>query len=207
MADGQWLVVYTSSTGTFTRKAIARQWVVQYRSNGNAAAQFGLARSGFRTWGGAWSARAPQPPSGPTAGCSAGWRRRCCSHQSYKWSGNPGCALPCPRWSGTGCRRSSCPSPRCCSPGQGSPCRPLQHSVMARHYTLMPWRLWRTGLTISELLKHSWRQAYFEGSRPEWCISTTYHAWDTPFWLGTLDIMLEIHHSGREPSIYYFIDY
>ena len=29
--------------------------------------------------------------------------------------------------------------------------------------------------------------AYFEGSRPEWCISTIYHAWDTPFWSGTLD--------------------
>ena len=31
--------------------------------------------------------------------------------------------------------------------------------------------------------------------------SPQYHAWDTPFWLGTLDIMLEIHHSGWEPSI------
>ena len=26
-----------------------------------------------------------------------------------------------------------------------------------------------------------------EGSRPEWCISPIYHAWDTPFWLGTLE--------------------
>ena len=29
---------------------------------------------------------------------------------------------------------------------------------------------------------------YIEGFRPEWCISTIYHAWDTPFWSGTLDI-------------------
>ena len=27
-----------------------------------------------------------------------------------------------------------------------------------------------------------------EGFRPEWRISTIYHVWDTPFWLGTLDI-------------------
>ena len=31
---------------------------------------------------------------------------------------------------------------------------------------------------------------YIEGSRPEWCISTVYHAWDTPFWSGTLHIIL-----------------
>ena len=31
-----------------------------------------------------------------------------------------------------------------------------------------------------------------EGFRPEWCISTTYHAWDTPFWLGTLDLLLQL---------------
>ena len=30
---------------------------------------------------------------------------------------------------------------------------------------------------------------HFEGFRPEWCISTIYHAWDTPFWLGTLDLV------------------
>ena len=28
-----------------------------------------------------------------------------------------------------------------------------------------------------------------EGYRPEWCISTIYNAWDTPFWSGTLEIM------------------
>ena len=27
-----------------------------------------------------------------------------------------------------------------------------------------------------------------EGSQPEWRISTIYHAWDAPFWLGTLEI-------------------
>ena len=32
------------------------------------------------------------------------------------------------------------------------------------------------------------RMANIEGFRPEWCISTIYHAWDTPFWLGTLNI-------------------
>ena len=31
---------------------------------------------------------------------------------------------------------------------------------------------------------------YIEGFRPEWYISTKYHAWDTPFWLGTLDIVI-----------------
>ena len=31
---------------------------------------------------------------------------------------------------------------------------------------------------------------HIKGFRPEWCISvsTVYHVWDTPFWLGTLDI-------------------
>ena len=28
---------------------------------------------------------------------------------------------------------------------------------------------------------------HIEGSWPEWCISTIYHAWDTPLWSGTLD--------------------
>ena len=32
------------------------------------------------------------------------------------------------------------------------------------------------------------RFLHIEGSRPEWCISAVYHAWDTPFWSGTLDI-------------------
>ena len=30
-------------------------------------------------------------------------------------------------------------------------------------------------------------QKYFEGFRPEWYISTIYHAWDAPFWSVTLD--------------------
>ena len=29
---------------------------------------------------------------------------------------------------------------------------------------------------------------HIEGFRPEWGISTIYHAWDTPFWLGTLSM-------------------
>ena len=35
-----------------------------------------------------------------------------------------------------------------------------------------------------------------EGFQPEWCISTIYHAWDTPFWSGTL----EIHHANSNRS-------
>ena len=30
---------------------------------------------------------------------------------------------------------------------------------------------------------------YIKGFRPEWLISTIYHAWDTPFWSGTLDML------------------
>ena len=29
---------------------------------------------------------------------------------------------------------------------------------------------------------------HIEGFRPEWCISTIYHAWDTPLWSWTLDM-------------------
>ena len=29
---------------------------------------------------------------------------------------------------------------------------------------------------------------HIEGSRPEWCISAIYHAWDTPFRSGTLEL-------------------
>ena len=28
---------------------------------------------------------------------------------------------------------------------------------------------------------------HFKGSQLEWCISAIYHAWDTPFWSGTLE--------------------
>ena len=34
-----------------------------------------------------------------------------------------------------------------------------------------------------------------------WCISTIYHAWDTPFWSGSLDITVKIYHSGWKRSI------
>ena len=43
---------------------------------------------------------------------------------------------------------------------------------------------------------------YINGSQPEWRISSMIYSRNTPFWSETLDIMLEIHHSGREPSIY-----
>ena len=29
---------------------------------------------------------------------------------------------------------------------------------------------------------------YIKGFQPEWCISTIYHTWDTPFWLETLNM-------------------
>ena len=50
---------------------------------------------------------------------------------------------------------------------------------------------------------------YIEGSQPEWCILSMINSRDTPFWSGTLDIMLETHHSGQEPSIWsrYSFDY
>ena len=32
--------------------------------------------------------------------------------------------------------------------------------------------------------------AYIEGSQPERCISIIYHAWDTPFWSGTLSMLV-----------------
>ena len=31
-----------------------------------------------------------------------------------------------------------------------------------------------------------------EGSWPEWCISIIYYAWDTPFWSGTLKMMMTL---------------
>ena len=46
-------------------------------------------------------------------------------------------------------------------------------------------------------LKHD-----IEGFRPEWCISSMIYSRDTPFWSGTLDYIVEIHHSGRKPSIW-----
>ena len=35
----------------------------------------------------------------------------------------------------------------------------------------------------------SHKEIHIEGFRPEWCISNIYHASDTPFWPGTLDMM------------------
>ena len=43
---------------------------------------------------------------------------------------------------------------------------------------------------------------YIEGFRPEWCISTIYRGFPTKMvYLCYIIIMLEIHHSGGEPSI------
>ena len=43
------------------------------------------------------------------------------------------------------------------------------------------WRwLWRSPVSMLTM-------DHFEGFWPEWYISTIYHAWDTPFWLGTLN--------------------
>ena len=53
-------------------------------------------------------------------------------------------------------------------------------------------------------------QVHIEGSWSEWCIFTIYHAWDTPFWSGTLDtwvlVGLDIHHifQGGITSCYDF---
>ena len=38
--------------------------------------------------------------------------------------------------------------------------------------------------------RHIITWVHIKGFWPEWCISTTYHAWDTPFYSGTLDILL-----------------
>ena len=45
-------------------------------------------------------------------------------------------------------------------------------------------------------------KVYFEGSRPEWCISSMVSRVPDQNGESLLYIMLEIHHSGREPSIY-----
>ena len=76
-------------------------------------------------------------------------------------------------------------------------------------------------LTLSSVINNVWvflatlpskLRLYIEGFRPEWCISTIYRAWDTPFWSGTLDICLQIHNCnlvvqirhGNSPSISHF---
>ena len=39
----------------------------------------------------------------------------------------------------------------------------------------------------------------YEGFRPEWYISTTYHSWDTPFWSGTLNLQMCTKKKSRGP--------
>ena len=61
-------------------------------------------------------------------------------------------------------------------------------------------------LFIYWLIHLYWCGQHIKGFRPEWCISTIYHAWDTPFWSGTLDI---IKGSGPEwciSSMLYSLD-
>ena len=56
------------------------------------------------------------------------------------------------------------------------------------------------GLWSSPLLI---RFLHIEGFWPEWCLSTIYHAWDTPFWLGILDMLSFfwfIHRGNHIPS-------
>ena len=43
-------------------------------------------------------------------------------------------------------------------------------------------------MCINKLLQCHKHTHNIEGFKPEWCITTIYHAWDTPFWSGTLDI-------------------
>ena len=40
--------------------------------------------------------------------------------------------------------------------------------------------------------------AYIEDFRPEWCISSMIFSRDTPFWLETLDIIVDVHSTCGE---------
>ena len=44
------------------------------------------------------------------------------------------------------------------------------------------------------------QEEQIKGSQPEWCISTIYHAWDTPFWLETLEML-------KNPYLSYLQDF
>ena len=51
------------------------------------------------------------------------------------------------------------------------------------------------------------RVEHIEGSRPDWCTFTIYHAWDTPFWSGTLDIWeLENKNGKVRPRSCHWLD-
>ena len=100
------------------------------------------------------------------------------------------------------------PSPHCtmcclqhvCASGQGA----IECKSCEIHQALVRCRMPCTTLYkgTAQLLSLTELQLHFEGFRPEWCISNMIYSGDTPFWSETLDVMLEIHHSGREPSIY-----
>ena len=53
-----------------------------------------------------------------------------------------------------------------------------------------PCHFWHEGKPVSYCRPSG---NYSEGSKPEWCICTIYHAWDTPFWSGTLNFFLSCH--------------
>ena len=58
---------------------------------------------------------------------------------------------------------------------------------------LSPLNLILTGKSTSKSKsEHAWNipQQYVEGFRPEWCISTIYHAWDAPFWSWTFIVYM-----------------
>ena len=72
------------------------------------------------------------------------------------------------------------------------PCVWCQQSPLfdSLRFTLSPLNSWEISthpFFSSGILNPSLRVVNIEGFRPEWCIPTTYHLWDTPFWSGTLE--------------------
>ena len=72
------------------------------------------------------------------------------------------------------------------------------NSFTAPHAHLASLLAWTAGLVVAgndgdhddnnEIDNNDDSNNNFEGSRPEWCISTIHRALDTPFWSGTLDL-------------------
>ena len=54
---------------------------------------------------------------------------------------------------------------------------------------LMFWARYGNWTTNKLLVTRKVTQQYFRGFWPEWYICTIYHAWDTPFWSGTLNLV------------------
>ena len=57
---------------------------------------------------------------------------------------------------------------------------------------------YNTAYMNKNIHKHMDVHAYFEGSRPEWCISSMIHSGDTPFWLETLDLLTRTDRQIRQ---------